>query len=107
VSKLRPMEKLLTYLADHAELLFNIVAAFVSAVVTALLRILADPNEQRPTRIILEMITCGTMALAAYSAILALGLDSKWVVFIGSCIGYLGSYNVRQLALKFFGSKLK
>jgi lambda family phage holin len=97
------MDKLLLLLQDNVEIL----AGAAVAAVTALLRILADKNETRPLRVLLEMLICASMAVAAYSAIAALGWDSRWLIFIGSCIGYLGSYNVRRLALKVIGDNYK
>ena len=82
-------------------------AGFLMAAIIAVLRVIYDHQETKPSRVFLEALICGGLSLTASSGILALHLDTHWAVFVGGTIGYLGSATIRAIALKIIKKKVK
>lgn len=76
------------------------------AMIIAILRVIYDEKETSKIRILLESMICGGLSLTASSAIVALGWDMNWAIFVGGAIGYFGSATVRTYAYKFIHRKL-
>lgn len=95
---------------DFIELLDNLppqMAGAFMAIFISILRVIYDNKETRPLRMILECLICGSLSLSAGYAIIALGLNMNWILFLGGVIGYLGSTTVRAIAMKLINSKIK
>ena len=93
-------------LLDYLNRLPPQLVGVLMAIFIAVLRIVYDGRETKPLRIILEAIICGALSLAAGSAIVALGLNSNWILFAGGVIGYLGSTAIRSLIIKFLHHRI-
>lgn len=78
----------------------------IMAMLIAVLRVIYDKEETRPTRIFLESLLCGALSLVFSSAISAMELDKDWAIFVGGMIGFFGTVTVRSLAIKFVSSKI-
>jgi len=84
-------------MTDHSQLQPQTIGVLLSMLI-AVLRLIYDCEETRPVRILLESVFCGSLSLAAYYGILAMGLDVNWSVFTGGVIGYFGSTTVKLIA---------
>lgn len=80
-------------------------AGFMMAVFVSVIRVLYDREETSLIRIMLESLICGSLSLAAGSAISAMGYGDGWYLFAGGMIGFMGSQSVRALAYKFVDRK--
>lgn len=76
------------------------------AMATSVLRMLSE-TEERPTfrGVLLDMGTCGALAVGVAGLVHALGVDGGWLVFSGAAIGHLGPVTVRRLALRYFAKR--
>ena len=83
------------------EVVAVIMAMFISA-----LRIIYDKEATRPVRVILEMLLCGSLSFTANYGLAAIGLSTDWSVFVGGCIGFVGSLTVRALSIKLLNQRL-
>jgi lambda family phage holin len=86
------------YVLDNFKDIPPSIAGMVMAVFIAAIRVIYDQEETSLTRIILESLLCGALALTAGSAIDALGYDKNWTLFAGGVIGFMGSQSIRAFA---------
>ena len=82
------------------------ISGALMAIFISIIRVIYDGKETKPLRMFLESLICGALGLSSGYAILALGLNLNWILFISSMIGYLGSNTVRTLVLKFINSNI-
>jgi lambda family phage holin len=82
------------------------VLSFLLAVVIATIRVIYDKEETSGTRVFLESVLCGALAVTAGTAIQALGLDTDWTLFAGGMIGFIGSQSIRKFAENFISHKI-
>lgn len=75
------------------------VKGMLMAIVVAFLRLAYDEQETRWWRKLLEVSLCGALTLSASSVIRWLGLPEDLAIFVGGCIGGLGSQKIRDVAL--------
>lgn len=83
--------------------LLGIVMAFSMS----LLRVFYDKKKISIKTMFIEAFICGGLSLAVGSAILAMGLDYRWIFFASGFIGHLGSDVVRGLSLTFIKRNMK
>ena len=76
------------------------LAGALLAMFTSAIRVIYDKNETRTVRVVLESLICGGLSLTASSAIVAMGMNIDWAIFVGGTIGSIGSLTVRAIALK-------
>lgn len=79
-----------------------IMAFFVSV-----LRLVYDSEETTFQRIMLEAAICGSLTVAAGSALDAMGFGQNWYLACGGMIGFMGSQSVRVIAYKIIDRKVK
>ena len=75
-----------------------IVLSVLLAVVTACIRVIYDKQETSISRVFLESVLCGTLAVIAGTGINALGISQDWTMFVGGMIGFIGSQSIRTYA---------
>lgn len=83
------------------------VWSILLAVIIAALRVVYDKEETSAVRVALEAFLCGLLAVAAGSAIQAMGLNQDWMLFAGGMIGFIGSQSIRTFAETFIRNKVK
>lgn len=83
----------------------NIIQGAIMSSVIAILRILYDEKKTRPTRIILEALICGTLALCVTGIIEFLDLPDSAAITLGGAIGFIGTTALRDLILKSINRK--
>lgn len=83
------------------------VGGFIMAVMISIIRVIYDREETSFMRIIMESLICGFLAVAAGSAMAAMGYGDTWYLFTGGFIGFLGSQSIRALAYKIIDRKVK
>ena len=76
------------------------------AVVIAAIRVIYDKEETSFTRIVLESLLCGALAMTAGSGINALGYSQDWTLFAGGVIGFMGSQSIRAFAKRYIMNRV-
>jgi len=76
------------------------------AILTSVLRVVYDQEETRPLRIFLESAICGSITVTFGSALVAMGYDQSWYLFIGGSVGFMGSQWIRALANRLINKKI-
>jgi lambda family phage holin len=94
------MEQLITYVKSFTSI-SPTSAGVLLAMFIAFVRALYDSKEPKLLRIFLESILCGALSLSAAYGIEAAGFDSRYSVFVGGVIGYLGANTVRGFIMRY------
>ena len=81
--------------------------SFALAAVMAALRVLGEEGERTLRGQALEVLICGFLGLAAFTACKALDANEYWAFTVGIMIGHFGSIRVRILAMKIINREVK
>ena len=81
--------------------------SFGLAAMKAMLRVLGEEGERTLRGQVLEVLICGFLGLAAFTACKALDANEYWAFCIGIMIGHFGSIRVRILAMKIIDREVK
>ena len=77
----------------------------IMASIIAALRVLYDGKETRWTRIALESLICGLLALSASQLVNWFGVPDQVSVAAGGAIGFLGVTTIREYLVKWAGKR--
>lgn len=95
------LQMLYTVLTENAT-----VGGAVMASIIATLRILYDDNKTKPTRIILEALTCGALSLCVTGIVEIFNLPTSAAITIGGTIGFIGVTALRNFILKIITNRI-
>lgn len=74
--------------------------------VIATLRVLYDEKKTKPTRILLEALTCGTLSLCVTGLVEFFHLPASAAITLGGAIGFIGATALRDLILKSINKRI-
>ena len=77
----------------------------IMASIIAALRVLYDGKETRWTRVVLESLICGLLALSASQLVHWFGVPDQVSVAAGGAIGFLGVTTIREYLVKWAGNR--
>ncbi|WP_158074740.1 phage holin, lambda family [Rodentibacter mrazii] len=88
-------------IAAYIQANLNAIHSFMMAFFIAIFRICYIGKERKKTRVIVESILCGLIAVASESVLEYLALPPKLSVAIGAIVALLGIDKVRAMALRY------
>lgn len=77
----------------------------IMASIIAVLRVLYDGKETHWTRVVLESLICGLLALSASQLVHWFGVPDQVSVAAGGAIGFLGVTTIRECLVKWVGKR--
>ena len=101
------LKELITAARDMPSDYFSMLIGVTMSVCIAVLRVVYDKKETKPTRIVLEGLICGGLTLTAFYAIRALGWNLDWAIVAGGLIGHCGSVWVKMQAQKLIARRIE
>ena len=89
----------------HDKLTNPMIQGPLMSMIFAIVRVIYDKKETKPSRIALEALVCGGLSLTAGALIKAMGWNEDFVLFASGAIGFLGAQAVRQVAIGWLNKK--
>lgn len=78
----------------------------IMASIIAMLRVLYDDKNTKPTRVMLEALICGALSLCITSLIEIFSLPDSASITIGGAIGFIGVTALRNFILKTINKRI-